>query len=187
MEKRIWYPELEDLIVYFRTFSKTCTAPGTFTQFLYKRTIPNLPCGKQFIYSQNLYFVSVIQTCNFHIISISVLCRGSCINTLLRICRPVLCDHWVHILSSCFQKYHNNFLMKYRNDIEIRNLRRNYIIKMSVMTYLLEKEYKSLFSQTYHCISLVASFPRSNWIIRKICCIHRKITFVGKFPQQDLF
>lgn len=77
--------------------------------------------------------------------------------------------------------------MKYINSIEIRSLRRNYIIKMSVMTYSLEKEYQSLFLQTYHYFSPVASFLRSNWIIRKICCVYTKITFVGKFSEQDLF
>lgn len=107
----------------------------------------------------------------FHIISISVLCRSSCIKTLLRIFRHIVGDHWANILSSCFQKYHNNFLMKYRNSIEFMSLKRNYIIKMSLMTYLLQKEHQSLFLKTYHYISLVAGFPRSNWITRKICCI----------------
>jgi len=87
--ERIWHPEPEDFIVYFKAFSKTtCTAPDTSSRFLNEKTIPDLPCGEQFMHSQNLYFVRVIQTCNFLIICIPVLCRGSCISTFLRICRP---------------------------------------------------------------------------------------------------
>lgn len=57
----------KNLIVYFRAFSKTTyTAPGTFSQLLNEKTIPDLPWGNDLSISiQNLYFVSAIQIFNF--------------------------------------------------------------------------------------------------------------------------
>lgn len=136
MEKKSGTQILKTSLSILSVSKTTCTVPDTFTRFLNLKAIPDLPCGEQFLHSQNLYFVSIIQTGNFHVISIPILWTIAVVHVL------PLCSEYVdlfcvvtkYIYYRCFQKYHNNCLLKYKNSIEIRSLRKNYIIKISATT-----------------------------------------------------